>query len=457
MSLKFDLVVIGSGAGLDVAAAMVEQNFKVAVIEKGPLGGTCLNRGCIPSKMLIHSADVVETIKTANLFGILVKGYTIDFESIVRRVTETVDEDSRNIERSLRNVENPKLFKESCRFIGPKTLQVGKEVVQGEKILLASGGKPKVPEVEGLEGSGYITSDEALRLKRQPRVLTILGGGYIAAEMAHFFGSLGTKVTIVQRADFLVPNEDEEIAKEFTNVFSEKYSVLTGSEPVKVSREGATLKVVVKRVKDGSSRTLSSDQLLVAVGRIPNSDTLDLGKTGVKTDARGFVVTDDYLETNVKGIFALGDAVGHYLFRHSANLEAEYDFNNLLDTENKIAVDYSAMPHAIFSSPQIAGVGKMEQQLRAEGADYVVGRHKYIDTAMGKAIEDNTGFVKFLIERKTGKILGCHVIGSDAATLIHEAVVAMKSGEGTVGNILRAVHVHPALSEVVQRAAASAR
>ena len=146
MSLKFDLVVIGSGAGLDVAAAMVEQNFKVAVIEKGPLGGTCLNRGCIPSKMLIHSADVVETIKTANLFGILVKGYTIDFESIVRRVTETVDEDSRNIERSLRNVENPRLFKESCRFIAPKTLQVGKEVVQGEKILLASGGRPKVPE-----------------------------------------------------------------------------------------------------------------------------------------------------------------------------------------------------------------------------------------------------------------------------------------------------------------------
>jgi len=387
----------------------------------------------------------------------LVKGYTVDFESIVKRVTETVDEDSRNIERSLRSVENPKLFKESCRFIGPKTLQVGKEVVQGEKILLASGGRPKVLELEGLEGSGYITSDEALRLKRQPRVLTILGGGYIAAEMAHFFGSLGTKVTIVQRADLLVPNEDEEIAKEFTKVFSEKYSVLTGSEPVKVSREGATFKVIVKRVKDGSSRTLSSDQLLVAVGRVPNSDTLDLGKTGVKTDARGFVVTDDYLETNVKGIFALGDAVGHYLFRHSANLEAEYDFNNLLDTENKIAVDYSAMPHAVFSSPQIAGVGKMEQQLRAEGADYVVGRYKYIDTAMGKAIEDNTGFVKFLIERKTRKILGCHVIGSDAATLIHEAVVAMKSGEGTVGNILRAVHVHPALSEVVQRAAASAR
>ena len=330
-------------------------------------------------------------------------------------------------------------------------------MVQGEKILLASGGRPKVLELEGLEGSGYITSDEALRLKRQPRVLTILGGGYIAAEMAHFFGSLGTKVTIVQRADLLVPNEDEEIAKEFTKVFSEKYSVLTGSEPVKVSREGATFKVIVKRVKDGSSRTLSSDQLLVAVGRVPNSDTLDLGKTGVKTDARGFVVTDDYLETNVKGIFALGDAVGHYLFRHSANLEAEYDFNNLLDTENKIAVDYSAMPHAVFSSPQIAGVGKMEQQLRAEGADYVVGRYKYIDTAMGKAIEDNTGFVKFLIERKTRKILGCHVIGSDAATLIHEAVVAMKSGEGTVGNILRAVHVHPALSEVVQRAAASAR
>jgi dihydrolipoamide dehydrogenase len=289
-------------------------------------------------------------------------------------------------------------------------------------------------------------------------VLTILGGGYIAVELAHFYGSLGTKINIVQRHDLLVPNEDEEVAQAFTEIFRQKYNVLTGFEPKTVSKSGRQQYVVtVKSVRGGEEKVLESDQLLVAAGRQPNSDGLDLAKTGVRTDEKGFVATDPYLETNVKGIFALGDVIGHYLFRHSANLEAEYDYFNMLDPENKTPVDYSAMPHAIFSSPQIAGVGKTEQQLKKEKVDYIVGKYNYINTAMGHAIEDRTGFVKFLLERESRKILGCHIMGSDASTLIHEVIVAMKAGDGSVRSVLRAVHIHPALSEVVQRAAADAR
>ncbi len=203
----------------------------------------------------------------------------------------------------------------------------------------------------------------------------------------------------------------------------------------------------------GRSSAIRSDQLLVATGRRPNSDELDLEKTGVKTDEKGFIIADKYLETNVRGIFALGDVLGHYLFRHSANLESEYDFYNIIDPQKKVPVDYTAMPHAIFTSPQIAGVGKTEQELRGDKADYVVGRHNYIDTAMGKAIEDRSGFVKILADRRTKRILGCHIMGSDASTLIHEVLVAMKSGDGSIGNITRTVHIHPALSEVIQRAA----
>ncbi len=454
MTSQYDLIVIGSGAGLDVAAGIAEQGKRVAVIEKGRLGGTCLNRGCIPSKMLIHSADIVDTIKSAQMFGIKVKGYDVDFPSIIERVSRSVQHDADEIEESLKHTDNPKLYQTECSFVGNKTVKVGNQTIRADKILLASGGRPMVPDIDGLKESGFITSDEALRLKKQPRVMTILGGGYVAVEMAHFYGSLGTQINIVQKNELLLNKEDEEIARKFTEVFSKKYNVFTNSEPTKVSKKAGEYEVTI-RGKGAGTKVLRSDQLLVAVGRVPNSDTLDLGKTGVKTDAKGFVLTDEYLETNVKGIFALGDAVGHFLFRHSANLEAQYDYYNIIDPENRVPVDYAAMPHAIFSSPQVAGVGKTEQQLKEAKIDFRVGRYDYIDTAMGQAIEDRVGFVKILVERRTKKILGCHIMGSDAATLIHEAIVAMKSGDGVIGNILRAVHIHPALSEVVQRAAAS--
>ncbi len=452
MERQFDLIIIGSGAGLNIAGALAEQGLKVAIVEKGPLGGTCLNRGCIPSKMLIHSADVIEVIKSAHLFGIRVNGYDVDFGSIVKRVTEGVDGDSREIEMSFKGSENPLLYKNECHFIGHKTIQVGKDTIKADKMLIASGGRPLVPDIDGLQESGFITSDEALRLKEQPKVLTILGGGYISVEMAHFFGSLGSKINIVERHSTLVYREDEEVAQKFTEIFRQKYNVLTGFEPVKVAKRGNDFEVTV-RGEGGKTRTIVSDQLLVATGRRPNSDGLDVDKTGVKTDEKGFIITDEFLETNVKGLFALGDAVGHYLFRHSANLESEYNFYNIIDPSNKVPVDYNVMPHAIFSSPQIAGVGKTEQQLRTEKVDYAVGKQNYIDTAMGQAIEDRSGFVKILADKNSKKILGCHIMGSDAATLIHEVLVAMKSGDGSIRNITRTVHIHPAMSEVIQRAA----
>ncbi len=452
---QFDLIVIGSGSGLDVANAIAQQGLKVAIIEKGPLGGTCLNRGCIPSKMLIHSADVVETINSAHLFGIKTKGYEIDFASIVSRVNEIVDNDAKAIENGLKGIDNPLLFKEECKFISHKTLQVGQETLKAEKILIASGGRPKIPNIEGLMESGFITSDEALRLKTQPKVLTILGGGYIAAELAHFFGSLGTRINIVHRHRLLIPNEDEEVANAFTEIYRQRYKIFTGFQATKVSKKGEDYEVSIISIDGNESTTLRSDQLLIATGRTPDSDELDIDKTNVKTDQQGFIITNEYLETNVKGVFALGDAVGHFLFKHSANLEAQYDFNNILDPQKKIAIDYTAMPHAIFGSPQIAGVGKTERELRAERADYVVGRYNYIDTAMGEAIEDRTGFVKILLDGKTRKILGCHIMGTDASTLIHEVLVAMKSGDGSARNLTRTVHIHPALSEVVARAASN--
>lgn len=463
---KFDLIVIGSGSGLDVANAAFQHGLRVAVVEKDRLGGTCLNRGCIPSKLLIHSADVIDTIKQAELFGIRVDGYSIQFEKIVQRVNKKIDSDSDEIRNAFEGVENPKLFLGECKFVGPKTIAIlhssTQSTVSAEKILIAAGTRPRIPDINGLGGTGYITSDEALRIKTQPHILTIIGGGYIACELAHFFGTLGTKINIIQRKDVLIPNEDEEVSQKFTEIFSRKYNVYLGYETQYVSRQndsynGSKFHVLAKQDFSGKSIELISDQLLIAAGRVPNSDILDLEKTNVKINKRGYIKTDRYLETNVNGIFALGDIVGRYLFKHNANHEAQYAFNNILRPEGKIPVDYTAMPHAIFSSPQVSSVGFKEQELKKEDTiEYKKSVYHYINTAMGQALEDRDGFVKFLVDSKTRKILGCHIIGSQASILIHEVLVAMKAADsydGTIDNITRTVHIHPALSEVVSRAA----
>ena len=451
---EFDLIVIGSGAGLEVASAAAQSGLKVAIVEKGSMGGTCLNTGCIPSKLLLHSADVVETIKSANVFGINVEKFSIDFQKIVERVTSIIDSDSNDIRKSLDNSENPKLFASECKFIEDKVLLVGEEKISSSAILIAAGTRPRIPNIKGLNTTNYVTSDEALRLREQPKVLTIIGGGYIAAELGHFFGSLGTKINIIHHGGYLLPKEDEEISKKFTEVFSKKYNLYLDCAPNLVTKKSGKFVVTFKGSGANNFEEIESDQLLIAAGRVPNSDSLDLPKTGVDVNDDGYIKVDGTLTTNIDGIFALGDIIGRHQFRHSANLEAQYAFYNIINSKKKIQVDYNAMPHAIFSSPQVAGVGYKEQELKASGRmDYHKSIYRYIDTAMGKALEDTEGFVKFLVGKKDRRILGCHIIGSQASILIHEVLVAIKSGDGTIDNISKTVHVHPALSEVVSRAA----
>jgi mycothione reductase len=444
---KFDLIVIGSGSGLDVANAAAQNGMKVAIIEKDRMGGTCLNRGCIPSKLLIHSANVMETIRTAGTFGINVGSVSIDFEKIMKRTYDIIDPDSEGIRKAFESIDNPVLFHAECKFVGEKQIAVADKTITAERILIASGTRPGIPNIDGLEASGFITSDEALRIKEQPKVLTIIGGGYIACEMGHFFGALGTRVNIIQRRDTLLAGEDEEIAQRFTEVFARKYNVYAGHVPTSVTKKNGSF-VVSAKSRKGEEIEVKSDQLMIATGRVPNSDTLGLEKTGVKTDRRGFIEVDEYLETSAKGIFALGDAVGRYMFKHSANHEAQYAYNNIA-SEKKVAVDYAAMPHAVFALPQVAGVGYTEQELRKKGIHYAKAVYQYINTAMGEALEDKDGFVKLLVGQER-KILGCHIIGSDSSILIHEVLVVMKMG-GTVDDIANTVHIHPALSEVVAR------
>jgi len=423
----FDLMVLGSGSGLEVSSEAAGLGLSVAIIEEGPFGGTCLNRGCIPSKMLIHCADVMDTIKNAHIFGIKATVQGIDWQAIIARAVDEVDADARAIEEGNRQADNITVFKGRGRFTGAKTLEVNGEEISAEIVLIAAGTRPMVPDIPGLVGVPYITSDEALRLPEQPRRLAILGGGYIAAEMAHFFGALGTEVTLIQRGPQLLRAEDDDVARRFTEVYQRKINILLNTRISRAESRGH--EIVLEVSSEGSTGEVLADGLLVATGRVPNTDLLNVAVTGVEIDERGFVETDEFLETNVPGIWALGDIVGKYLLKHSANLEAAYAGNNIFNPDNKVAVDYNAMPHAIFASPQVAGVGLTEREAIEQGFDFAVASYDYSDTAYGSSIEDRDGFVKILAERHSGEILGAHIIGTDASILIQEVVNAMRAGQ----------------------------
>lgn len=461
---KYDVLVVGSGAGLEVASFAAEKDMSVAIVEEGPLGGTCLNRGCIPSKMLIHSADVVETIKSSEKFGIKSKIENIDFASIVKRVSEVVDTDSTGIEKSIRESGNPTLYKARSKFIGTKQMQVGDpsagfhsddasseragqaEQIEAEKVFIVGGTRPTVPPIPGLDLTPYLDSTKALRLEKQPEHLVVIGGGYIAAELAHFYGALGTKVTILVRGNLMLNNEDEEIAQWFIKEFSKKYEVLFNTQVEAVSYQDGNFTIKLKG--DGNNKIVA-DQLLVATGRVPNTDILDVKANGVELDEKGHIKVNEYLETNVDGIWAFGDIIGILPFRHTANDQAGFAIRNAF-TDKKIPMDYFAIGHAVFSSPQVGGVGKTEQELKKEGISYKVGRAELKDTGMGGALQEN-GLAKVLTDETGQQILGVHIVGPQASVLIHEAIVAMK-GNGTVNAITQAVYIHPALPEWLQRA-----
>ncbi|MBI2031039.1 MAG: dihydrolipoyl dehydrogenase [Candidatus Levybacteria bacterium] len=442
---KFDVLVVGSGAGLEVASFAAEKEMSVAIVEEGPLGGTCLNRGCIPSKMLIHSSDVAEAIKNSGKFGIKSKIESIDFASIVKRVSEVVDTDSAGIEKSVRENGNPILYKMRGKFIGPKQMQVGDGQIEADKVFIVGGTRPSIPPIPGLKNTPFLDSTKALRLEKQPKHLIIIGGGYIAAELAHFYGALGTKITILVRGNLMLSDEDEEIAQWFTKKFSKKYEILFNTQAESVSYQNGNFIITLK----DSERKLESDQLLVVTGRVPNTDILDVKTTGVEVNDNGYIKVNEYLETNVDGIWAFGDILGILPFRHTANDQVGFSIRNAF-TDKKVPFNPFAIGHAVFSSPQVGGVGKTEQELKKEGTAYKVGRAELKDTGMGGALQEN-GLAKVLTDKNGEKILGAHIVGHEASTLIHEVIVAMKAN-GTVKAITNSVYIHPALPEWLQRA-----
>jgi len=448
---KFDVLVVGSGSGMIVASNAVATGFKTALVESGPLGGTCLNRGCVPSKMLIYPADVAVTIREAEKLGINATINAIDFKAIMDRMHELVREDVEQQVKSIETTQNITWFKDQAEFVSDYTLKTGNHVVKADKIFIVSGARPDIPPIKGIENISYVTSDTVLNLEALPKSAVIIGGGYIAAEYGHFFSALGTKVTVIQRGARILPEEEPEISDLLREELGKKMEIFTNYEAVEVSEKNGVKTVVARNRIDGQVKEFSAEALLVATGRVPNSDVVKPEKTGVELDKRGYVQVNEFLETRKKNIYAFGDAIGKQMFKHVANFEAEVAWHNSAH-DHKIKVDYSASPHAVFTHPQIAAVGIKEAEALQQNRKILIGKAFYKDTAQGAAIGETKGFVKVIVDQENGRILGGHIIGPFASMLIQEIINAMAAGDKTFVPIVRGMHIHPSMSEVVQMA-----
>jgi mycothione reductase len=448
---RFDVIVIGSGSGMRVVWSALAEGLKVALVEKGPLGGTCLNNGCIPSKVMIYPADVVRTLNDAKSVGIEGAVNKADFSLIMRRVWDIIERERKDTEEEIVSQKNLTWYKETAEFIGDYTLRAGDETIMAPRICIATGSRPDIPPIPGLKESGYLDNVTLLNLKRLPSSMIIIGAGYIGCEYGHCFSALGTKITLIGRHQVVLDDEDPEISAIVTRVLSRDLAFAANYDADRVGVEGDKKVVYTKDMRSGKVDRFEAEELLVATGRASNANLLKPDVTGVETDKKGWIKVDKYLETSRHGIYALGDATGRYMFKHTANYEADVVSDNMLRNKKRI-FDTHAVPHAVFTHPQVGAVGMTEAGAIKAGKDILVGRARYADTAKGYAMGDVEGLVKVVVEAGTNKILGCSIVGPEAPVLVQQVVFLMNTDREDMTPLERSQVIHPALSEVVANA-----
>ncbi len=458
---EYDLIAIGSGSAANVIGSAINENpkIRIALIEKDEPGGICLTRGCIPSKMLVHPADLIRDLEMYGEAGISVEVKGIHFEKIMARMRVSVSEEMERIRRDLSRHPHIDFYPAAAEFVAPYTLKVGREEIKAPMIFLCTGSKPRIPNVKGLGETGYLTSDSVLKLTSLPKSIMIFGGGYIAAEYGHFFSSMGSEVAIFGRNPRFLPEEEPEVSTLAKRVAARYMTVVTNCEALEVEKTAKKGKRVVLMDRDKEKQVdFFAEEILVAAGRAPNTDILHPERSGVKTDAEGWIAVDEYLETSQPNIWAFGDADGKYLFKHKANYESVIVYYNAF-LKHRVKADYHAVPHAVFSRPEIASVGLREREAAARfGEDrLLIGWHRFQDTARGEVLGVKDCFVKVILERDSLRLLGAHIIGPQASILIQEIINLMYTPDQSARPILRGMHIHPALSEVVERAFYSLR
>lgn len=444
---QYDLIIVGSGSGNSIPEFL--SDWKIAIVERDTFGGTCLNRGCIPSKMFVLPADIAEESRHSRRLGVDVRFHGADWVAIRDRVFGRIDPIAEG-GRHYRATGSPNitLIEGTARFIEEGVLDVEGDRISAPHILVAAGSRPVIPPIPGLVETGFHTSDSIMRLDALPDRLGIIGGGYIAVEMGHVFAGLGSNVSLFNRSEVLLRAQDEEISARFTEVFGQRLRVDLHLRhlPNKIERRGDAI------VIHCHGEEVEVDELLVATGREPNSDLLDADRGGLTCHHHGTIAVDEHMRTDVEGVWAIGDIANDFQLKHVANHEATVAFWNIAHPDDLKSINYKAVPAAVFSNPQVASVGLTEQEARESGRDFVVGRRDYAGTAYGWALADDTSFAKVLVDRETGLIIGAHIIGPQAATLIQPMIQAIQFDQTAADVTNEQFWIHPALTEVVENA-----
>lgn len=445
----FDLIIIGTGSGNSVLSPALH-DWSIAIVEEGVFGGTCLNRGCIPTKMFVHVADVAETVRHASHLGVDAHVEKVRWRDIRDRVFSRIDPIAAGGEEyRTHRCPNVTVFKDRGTFIGERTLRVGEATISGTQIVIAAGARPNLPVIAGLDRVTWHTSDDIMRIDELPRHLIVIGGGFIANELAHVFGSFGTEITIVHRGDRLLREQDDDVALAFTEavIARERFTVHLGVTPVSATQTGNDIHLTLS---DGS--VVVGDALLLATGRIPNSDTLAVSVAGLDQHLDGRIVADEFQRTSSAGIWVLGDISSPHMLKHVANHESKVVAHNLANPNAMIRTNHAFVPSAVFTRPQIASVGLTERAARAEGIDVVIKTQRFGDVAYGWAMEDTTGFCKLIANRSTRKLVGAHLMGPQSSTLIQQLIQGMRAGQTVDAMARDQYYIHPALPEVIENA-----
>ncbi|MEO7727678.1 MAG: FAD-containing oxidoreductase [Burkholderiales bacterium] len=448
MNKRFDAVVIGTGqSGPALAAKLAGAGWKVAIVERGRFGGTCVNTGCVPTKTLVASAYAAHLARRAADYGVMIDSpVRVDMRKVKARKDKVSGASSTGVEKWLRGTANLTVFQGHARFVSPTTVSVNDDVLEAGKIFINVGGRALVPPIAGVQDVPYLTNSTIMDVDFLPEHLIIIGGSYIGLEFGQMYRRFGARVTVIEKSPTIIAREDADVAQGVADVLrNEGVAIETGAECMQVEKRGD--RIAVKLDCNGGAREAVGSHLLLAVGRIPNTDDLGLDKAGVKTDARGYIVVDDKLNTGVSGIWAIGDCNGRGAFTHTSYNDYEIVADNLLNGERR-SVNDRLTAYGLFIDPPLARVGMTEGEIRKSGRHALVGKRPM--TRVGRAVEkgETQGFMKIAVDADTKEILGAAILGVGGDESVH-CILDTMYAKAPYTVLQRAVHIHPTVAELI--------
>jgi len=453
MNEKIDVAIIGGGPGGYVSAIKAAHlGLKAVLIEKDKLGGVCLNRGCIPTKALVSTAELLNHLQRAGEFGIQVKDYSFDFTAIMKRKDLITRRLSSGVEQ-LMKANQVRVVRGEGQIIEPGKVEVTdtagqKEVIKTKNIIIATGSSVMKLPFPGIDSEGVITSDEALSLSELPSRMIIIGGGVVGIEFAGIFKALGVEVTVVEMLPRILPPIDEEIARRLTQILRRKgIEILTDCKVKEIKKNNQNLEVLVS-TSEGEKK-LETEKVLLAAGRVPELGNIDVQRLGIELDGRAIKV-DEKMRTNIPGIYAVGDVVGKIMLAHVASREGIVAVENISGKE--VLMDYKVVPNCVFSMPEVASVGLTEEEARKENDNIKVSKFPFMANGKALGMGETEGMVKIIADGDTLELLGLHILGIHASDLIAEGTLAL-SMEATAEEIVNTIHAHPTLAETIAEAA----